>query len=136
MLKRSSGKLLRKHMRNPRRVQRHFHGLPRFALGAFFAVGKCVARVSTCVREETGNRRCVTLGLLCVRKNHHATKNCCVLTPQAHGCVSMRTETCSCERTAAISRRPIGNAHQNAAFSPWGHTCIAIHAQEDMDLNP
>ena len=93
MLSRASGKLLRKHTRNPRRVQTHIHGLLLFALRAFFAVGKCVVRVSTCVREETGNQRCVTLGLLCVSKNHHATKNCCVLTPQAHGSVSMRTET-------------------------------------------
>ena len=53
------------------------------------------------------NQRCVTLGFLCVRKSHHATKNCCVLTLRAHGSVSMRTETCSCERTAAISRRTI-----------------------------
>ena len=87
MLRPASGKLLRKHTRNPRRVQRHIHGLLRFAFRAIVAAGKCVARVSTCVREETGNQRCVTLGLLCMRKNHHATKNCCVLTPQAWICL-------------------------------------------------
>ena len=35
--------------------------------------------------------------------------------------ISMRTETCSCTTTAAISRRPIDyNAHKNAAFCHGG----------------
>ena len=72
-------------------------------------LGKSVTRISTCVREETRNQRRLALGLLCARKKISCDKkNCCVLTPPAHGSPSMRTETCSCEKTVANSRRPIG----------------------------
>ena len=42
MLRRASGKLLRKHTRNPRRVQRHmtYSWTAAFVLRASFAIGK------------------------------------------------------------------------------------------------
>ena len=78
-----------------------------FVLRASFAVAKCVACDSTCVREETGNQRPLHLEFSACAQRYHATKNSCGLAPQAHGSLSMRTETCSCKTTAAISRRPI-----------------------------
>ena len=94
--------------RNPRRVQKTYSWTAAFVLCASFAVAKCVASVSTCVRKETGNQRPLHLEFSACAKRYHATKNSCGLAPQAHGSLSMRTETCSCKTTAAISRRPIG----------------------------
>ena len=71
-----------------------------FVLRAPFAVAKCVACVSTCVREET-------VKFSACAKRYHATKNSCGLAPQAHRSLAMRKETCSCKTTAAISHRPI-----------------------------
>ena len=94
-------------------AQAHAESLPRpktYSWTAAFAPpGKSVTRISTCAREETRNQRRLTLGLLCARKEiSRYQKNCCVFTPQAHGSLSTRTETCSCEKTVANSRCPIG----------------------------
>ena len=96
--------------------QAHPESLPRpktyswtaaFVLRASFAVAKCVAGVSTCVHEETGNQRPLHLEFSARTERYHATKNSYGLAQQAHASLSMRTETCSCKTTAAISRRPI-----------------------------
>ena len=80
-----------------------------FVLRASFAVAKCVACVSTCLHEESGNQRPLHLEFSACAQRYHATKNSSGLAPQADGSLSksMRTETCSCKTTAAISRRPI-----------------------------
>ena len=78
-----------------------------FVLRASFAVTKCVACVSTCLHEETGNQRPLHLEFSACAQRYHATKNSCGLAPQAHGSLFMRIETCSCKTTAATSRRPI-----------------------------
>ena len=91
-----------------------------FVLGASFAVPNCVACVSTCVRAETGNQRSLRLEFSACAKRHHATDNNCGPAPQAHGSLSMRTQN---------PAPPDGLMHTK--IPAW----IAIHAQEDMDLN-
>ena len=88
MLSRASRKLLRKRTWKKRvqkqglncvksrireaAAQAHAESPPRpntYSWTAAFALlGKSVTRISTCVREETGNQRRLTLGLLCARK--------------------------------------------------------------------
>ena len=103
-----------------------------FVLCASCAVAKCVACVSACVREETGNQRPV-----------HSEFSACAKRPKT-AAVSHRKhmDLTPCALNHVLAKRLLRsraarwiNAYRNAAFSPWGHTWIAIQAREDMDLN-
>ena len=104
-----------------------------FVLRASFAVAKCVACVSTCVREETGNQ--LTLEIFCVRKEISCDQKqlrsrtaSTWISPHAHKDMFLQNDCCDLAPPDRLM-------HTKMLRFRHGGTLGAIHAQEDMDLN-
>ena len=128
MFSKTSGQLLREHMRIPRHLDLHPHTRHK----AMFMRQDCCARTPQ-----------AHLDLSPYAKNMFRRKNCCALSPRAHldlfpcakrhvpakkllhshaastlGCLSVRKETCSCDNSVEFAR--------------CEHAWTSLRAQKDM----
>ena len=102
MRNRASGKIIRKHKRNPDRVQKYIHG-PLHSCPLRLRRSQ-IYRLHFVLRMRR-NRDSMTFifEFSACAQRYHATKNSCGLAPQAHASLSMHSYIYSCKTIVAIS---------------------------------